>query len=294
MTEGVCQRFADFDQWSSLDAISAMYEGQLFAVAAIQPALADMARAADKAAKKLNKTGRLVYVGAGTSGRLAAQDGAELGPTCGWPQDRLVFCIAGGLAALTISAEGAEDDHDEGHAQIQAAHLGAHDVVIGVAASGKTPFTLGALQAARQAGATTIGIANNPNTPILNASDFAILAETGSELIAGSTRMKAGTAQKAILSMLSTAIMTRLGHVYKGYMVDMVASNHKLEGRAVNMICAIAGCTPETAKSAFTHANKHIKTAVLLAKGQTQEHAKTLLAQSKGNLRQVLSMLEEP
>lgn len=291
MTEDICQRFVDFDQWSTPETIAAMYEGQLMALAAVKPAILDIANAADQAALKLGKTGRLIYVGAGTSGRLAIQDATELGPTFGWAQDRIVFCIAGGLQALTESAEGAEDDFDDGQTQIRNANVGKHDVVIGVAASGKTPFTLGALQEANAMGALTIGIANNPKTPILQDVDHAILAETGSEIIAGSTRMKAGTAQKVILNMLSTAIMTRLGRVYKGFMVDMIVSNKKLEDRAISIICSITDCSKQTAQTALKRANKNIKTAILIALGQNLVGAKEILSQSDGNLRSALAKL---
>ncbi|MCF6220631.1 MAG: N-acetylmuramic acid 6-phosphate etherase [Robiginitomaculum sp.] len=291
MTEDICQRFVDFDQWSTPETIAAMYEGQLMALAAVKSAILDIANTADQAALKLGKTGRLIYVGAGTSGRLAIQDATELGPTFGWAQDRIVFCIAGGLQALTESAEGAEDDFDDGQTQIRNANVGKHDVVIGVAASGKTPFTLGALQEANAMGALTIGIANNPKTPILQDVDHAILAETGSEIIAGSTRMKAGTAQKAILNMLSTAIMTRLGRVYKGFMVDMIVSNKKLEDRAISIICNITDCSKQTAQTSLIQANKNIKTAILIALGQNLVGAKEILSQSDGNLRSALAKL---
>ncbi len=291
MTEGVSQRFVDFDQWSSHDAIEAMYEGQLVAMAAIKPAIQDIANAADQAARRLGHAGRLIYVGAGTSGRLAIQDGAELGPTFGWTQDRIVFCIAGGLQALTVSAEGAEDISEDGKTQIRTAKADKNDVVIGVAASGKTPFTLGALQQANAMGAMTIGITNTPNAPILKNVDHAILADTGNELIAGSTRMKAGTAQKAVLNMLSTTIMTRLGHVYNGFMVDMMVSNNKLEGRAINMICKITNCTKETAINSLNQANKNIKTAVLMASGQDANSAERALNRAKGNLRHALALI---
>lgn len=292
MTENLCQSFANFDQWSTPDAIAAMYEGQLVAVEAVKPAILDIAKAVDQAVLRLGKTGRLIYVGAGTSGRLAVQDATELGPTFGWPQCRIVFCIAGGLQALTVSVEGAEDNFEDGKAQIRNVKTGKSDVVIGVAASGKTPFTLGALHEAKALGALTIGIANNPNTPTLLDADHAILAETGSEIIAGSTRMKAGTAQKAILNMLSTAIMTKLGRVYKGFMVDMIVSNKKLEGRAINIICSIAECSNETAQSALKEANKNIKIAILLALGQNFVSAEKVLIQSGGNLRNALAILE--
>ncbi|PHR90865.1 MAG: N-acetylmuramic acid 6-phosphate etherase [Robiginitomaculum sp.] len=292
MTEDVCQRFVDFDQWSTRDAVEAMYEGQLMAMAAVKPAMRDIALAADQAAQRLGETGRLIYVGAGTSGRLAIQDGAELGPTFGWPRNRIEFCIAGGIEALTVSIEGAEDSSENGRSQIQNAKVGKNDIVIGVAASGKTPYTLGALQEANIRGAMTIGIANNPNTPLLAEVDNAILAVTGSEIIAGSTRMKAGTAQKAVLNILSTAIMTRLGHVYKGFMVDMVVSNKKLEGRAVNMICDITKCSKKTARSSLNDANENIKMAVLIALGQSSESAEQIIKQASGNLRTALALLD--
>ncbi len=291
MTEAVCQRFVDFDQWSSQDAIAAMYEGQLMAMAAIKPAIYDIALAADQAAQRLGKTGRLIYVGAGTSGRLAVLDGAELGPTFGWPPERIVFCMAGGLQALTVSAEGAEDNFENGRAQIREAKPTKSDIVIGVTASGNTPYTLGALEEAKIGGAMTIGITNNVDTPILKMVDHAILAETGSELIAGSTRMQAGSAQKAVLNMLSTAIMTRLGHVYQGFMVDMIISNNKLESRAINMICNIANCSKETAKSSLNQSNKNIKTAILIALGQSMVRAEQILNQSNRNLRDALLLL---
>ncbi|PCI46530.1 MAG: N-acetylmuramic acid 6-phosphate etherase [Alphaproteobacteria bacterium] len=292
MTEDVSQRFVNFDQWSTQDAIEAMYEGQLLAIAAIKTAVSDIAVAAEGAAERLSEKGRLVYVGAGTSGRIAVQDGAELGPTFGWPQERMVFCLAGGMEALTISAEGAEDDFDDGIKQIREAKVGKNDVVFGVAASGKTPFTLGALKEANALGAMTIGITNNPHTPILEEADYAILAETGSELIAGSTRMKAGTSQKAIFNMLSTAIMTRLGRIYKGFMVDMIVSNKKLENRAVNMICDITDCSAEVAGSSLKTANRHIKTAILITLGENLNSSERILAQAGGNLREALVIMK--
>lgn len=288
MTEDVSQRFVDFDQWSTKDAIEAMYEGQLKAIASIKPALDDIAHAADMAAKRLKKNGRLIYVGAGTSGRLAVQDGAELGPTFGWPAERVVFCMAGGMQALTISAEGAEDSYEDGLQKLCEENVGKDDVVIGVAASGTTPFTLGALHQASMQHALTIGIANNPDAPVLTNVNHPILVQTGSEIIAGSTRMKAGTAQKAILNMLSTAIMTRLGRVYKGLMVDMIASNQKLEIRAVKMVCDLAKCSKDVASVSLEQANMNIKTAVLIAHGQSHTSSEHILLKEDGNLRRAL------
>lgn len=291
MTEEVNQRFVDFDQWSTKNVIEAMYEGQLLAMTAIKTAVNDIAAAADDAANRLGDNGRLIYLGAGTSGRLAVQDGAELGPTFGWPQDRMVFCIAGGISALTTSSEGAEDIYDDGVAEIQKAGVGKNDVIFGVAASGKTPFTLGGVTEANARGAITIGIVNNPDTPIIQQATHGILVETGSELIAGSTRMKAGTTQKAILNMLSTAIMMRLGRIYKGYMVDMVVSNKKLEIRAINMICDITSCSKDIATAALIEANRNIKVAVLISLGKSLARSEAVLMQTNGNLREALKII---
>ena len=292
MTEYSSARFTDLDTWPTAEALEAMYEGQLDALAALRTHIAIMAEACDAAALRLRKRGRLVYVGAGTSGRLAVLDGVELGPTYGWPNERLLFCIAGGTDALTQSVEGAEDAVDEGAARLRRESVGSDDVVIALAASGETPFTLGALKQARALGAMTIGIVNSADTAILNSADFGILAETGSETVAGSTRMKAGTAQKAILSMLSTAIMLRLDRVYEGLMVNMVVSNIKLERRAVKMISAIADCDDSKASDALAQADRDIKTAVLICLGNTLETSRTILNNVDGSLRKALADID--
>src|SRR5690242_15641698 len=194
-TEEVDPRFADLDAWSLASAMEAMWEGQLAAIAAIRHALPAITAATEAAKSALGDHGRIVYVGAGTSGRVAVQDGAELTPTFAWPKERVRFIVAGGDNAFVTSIEGAEDDIDDAISQINAARLTPHDVVIAVAASGTTPFTTTALQQAGPSGAVTIGVANNPGTALLASAKFPILIETGRELIAGSTRMKAGTAQ---------------------------------------------------------------------------------------------------
>tara|TARA_R110002096_G_scaffold436071_1_gene666869 strand:+ start:47638 stop:48525 length:888 start_codon:yes stop_codon:yes gene_type:complete len=292
MTEKVSPKFSDIDIWSTEDMIRVMFEGQVEAVAAIESSIHDVAEAAKAAADKLEDVGRLVYVGAGTSGRLAVQDGAELTPTFAWPTERTVFCMAGGMGALTVSVEGAEDNFDDGVAEMDRVGLGVNDVVVAVAASGTTPFTLGAVSRANAIGALTIGISNNAKTPLLESAEHAILVETGSEIIAGSTRMKAGTSQKAILNMLSTAIMTKLGRVYNGLMVDMIVSNDKLEKRAINMICDIAHCSSDIAVAALQAADKHIKTAVLISLGESVSQSRLILNQAQGNLRGALEILK--
>ena len=245
-TEKVSSRYADLDLWPTHDAVAAMFEAQLAAAAAIKPQVAAIAAAAEAAAIALRSgRGRIVYAGAGTSGRVAVQDGVELGPTYDWPADRLVYALAGGEKAIVASAENAEDDARGGAAAVQAASVGAGDVVIGVAASGTTPYTVAAIEAAEAAGALTIGVASNPGTPLLAAARYPILLDTGAEVVAGSTRMKAGTAQKIALNLLSTAIMLRLGRVYQGLMVNMRVSNHKLRERAIGMVDQLGGVERE-------------------------------------------------
>jgi N-acetylmuramic acid 6-phosphate etherase len=232
-------------------------------------------------------------VGAGTSGRLAVQDGTELYPTFGWTMDRMVFLMAGGIGALTEAYEGAEDDVEAGRAEVRERGIGPSDVVIGVAASGRTPYTVAAIEEARAAGALTIGIANNAGSVLLDTSEHAILAVTGSEVVAGSTRMKAGTAQKAVLNLLSTAIMLRRGLVYQGRMVAMRISNAKLLQRGRTMVQDIAGVDAEVAARALETAGNEIRLGVIVALGVPLAEANTLLEDNGGNLRQVLQLLEK-
>ncbi|HZF41945.1 MAG TPA: N-acetylmuramic acid 6-phosphate etherase [Sphingomonadaceae bacterium] len=291
-TEIVDPRYVDIDFWTTEDAVEAILDGQLSAVASLRNQTTVLARAAEAATPLLSAGGRLVYVGAGTSGRIAVQDGVELGPTFGWPKERLAFLIAGGLDALSVSAEGAEDDRNEALRQLATQAVGRGDVLIGVAASGRTPFTVAALEEARRAGALTIGVANNPHSPLLAAAEFAILADTGSEPIAGSTRLKAGTAQKIVLNILSTAIMLRLGRVYRGLMVDMVISNDKLLHRGHQMVRTLSGCSEDAAVAALTAAGNDIKKAVLIARGIAIEDAEGLLARNDRILRRAIDELE--
>jgi N-acetylmuramic acid 6-phosphate etherase len=288
-TEDVDPRFAELDGWPTANIMDAMWEGQMAAVAAVRVALPLLAAAVDAAAETLGDSGRLVYVGAGTSGRVAVQDGAELPPTFDWPQHRLVFAMAGGLGALTASVEGAEDDAADGARRMEAAEVAAHDVVIGIAASGTTPFTVAAVARARELGALTIGIASNPGAPLLSTARFPICIDTGSELIAGSTRMKAGTAQKAALNLISTGIMIRLGRVYRGMMVNMHLANAKLRRRAERMVARIAGVSPADAAQALAKADGDLKVAILTALGLAPGDARAALGAAKGNLRAALA-----
>jgi N-acetylmuramic acid 6-phosphate etherase len=291
-TESLNPRFADIDSWPTIEAVEAMLEGQMSAIASIKSQTLQIAAAADAAAVRLRNGGRLVYVGAGTSGRVAVQDGVELGPTFGWPSERLLYLMAGGIDALVHSAEGAEDDADQARSNIEESRISTDDVVIGVAASGRTPFTIAALDAANVAGALTIAIANNAGTDLLNAAQHGLLAATGSEAIAGSTRMKAGTAQKAILNLLSTAIMLRLGRVHRGLMVDMVISNDKLLHRAFGIVRALSNCSEAVAIEAVYLARNDIKTAVLIALGNDPETATDVLREHGGILRNAVEALD--
>ncbi len=290
-TEEVDPRFADLDGWPLISAMEAMWEGQLAAVAAIGRALPAITAATEAASTALGDRGRIVYVGAGTSGRVAVQDGAELTPTFAWPQERVRFIVAGGDAAFITSIEGAEDDTDDAFNQINAAQLTPQDVVIAVAASGTTPFTVAALQEAGASGAVTIGVANNPGTLLLASAKFPILIETGRELIAGSTRMKAGTAQKIVLNLISSGIMLRLARVYRGMMVNMPPTNAKLKRRAEVMVAQIAQCDASQAASSLEEAEGDIKTAVLLALGIDKIEAENILMRCDRNLRRVFAQL---
>ena len=290
-TEDVDPRFADLDAWTLGSAMEAMWEGQLAAVAAVGSALPAITAATGAAHRALGAHGRLVYVGAGTSARVAVQDGAELMPTFAWPLERLHFVIAGGESAFTTSVEGAEDDVEDAVKQIDAARLSAHDVVIAVAASGTTPFTVAALQRASEQRAVTIGIANNAGTALLASANYPVLVETGRELIAGSTRMKAGTAQKVVLNLISTGIMLRLGRVYRGLMVNMQSTNAKLRRRAESMVAQIAGCSEAQAASALEETEGDIKIAALVVLGYDKAEAEAILASHHGNLRRVFNDL---
>jgi N-acetylmuramic acid 6-phosphate etherase len=287
-TEAVSARHDMLDAWDVPTILASLWEGQLAAVAALGPALLALGRAVEAAAARLVAGGRLVYAGAGTSGRIAVQDAVELVPTFDWPEDRLVLLMAGGEAALLRSVENAEDRADLAAAAVADHALGVNDVLVGVAASGTTRFTVAAVRTARARGALTIGIANSARTPLLDAAEFPVAIETGAEAIAGSTRMKAGTAQKAALNLFSSAVMVRLGHVYRGQMVDMLARNAKLRARAVRMLRGITGCAEAEARVALEMADGKVKVAILIVRGMQPAEAVALLARHAGNLRATL------
>jgi N-acetylmuramic acid 6-phosphate etherase len=286
-TESQSPRYADLEAWDDASILAAFLESQLAAVAAIQPALPAIAAAVRAASTRLGDTGRLIYVGAGTSGRIGVQDGAELPPTFDWPHERLLMLMAGGDGAFTRSVEGAEDDGIA--AEHDLADAGPTDVVLALAASGTTPYTVAAVQSARARGTLTIGIANSPQTPLLAAAEHPILVQTGPEVIAGSTRMKAGTAQKIVLNLFSSLLMLRLGRVYRGRMVDMRAANAKLRRRAERMLMDLTGRGLPDVQAALAETQGRVKPAVLVLEGMTAAAAGALLARHGGHLRQALA-----
>jgi N-acetylmuramic acid 6-phosphate etherase len=274
-----------------MDALDAMIEAQFGAVAAVRAARGAIAGAVATMAARLGERGRLIYVGAGTSGRLAVQDGAELMPTFNWPPERLVLLIAGGREALLKAVEGAEDEMANARELAAQQEVGPGDALIAVAASGTTPFTLACLREAKRRGALTIGIANNPGTPILVEAEHAIFLDTGPEPIAGSTRMNAGTAQRIALNLLSSLLMIRLGRVYQGLMVDVQASNAKLARRREAIVRRLTGRSPPEARDALARADGNIKLAVLLLEGCDLDLARAILERAGGRLGAAVALL---
>jgi N-acetylmuramic acid 6-phosphate etherase len=293
-TERPSPRYSDIDVWEPADIAEALIEGQFTAVAAVRAARLALVGAALAAEARLQAGGRLVYVGAGTSGRLAVQDGAELIPTFSWPQDRLLLLMAGGKDALLRSVEGAEDAVDQAVRLVQQHEIGVNDVLIAVAASGTTPFTLSCLKEARRRGALTIGVANNRDTPILEEADYPIWLDTGAEPIAGSTRMKAGTAQRITLNVFSSLVMILLGRVYDGLMVDLQAVNQKLVRRSESILKRLTGRSGEQACEALRRANGNVKLAVLLLHGCDLQEATRVLDRAGGQLRAALAAIGQP
>jgi len=267
-------------------------EGQFSAVAAVRAARPALEEAVLAMEPRMREGGRLVYAGAGTSGRLAVQDGAELMPTFSWPQDRLLLLIAGGREALIQAVEGAEDESEEAVGLVRRHSIDARDVLIAVAASGTTPFTLACLQEAKQRGALTVGIANNRNTPILENAEHPIWLDTGPEPIAGSTRMKAGTAQRIALNVLSSLVMIRLGRVYEGLMVDLHAGNKKLVQRSEKILIELSGRRREEVRDALERAKGSVKLALLLLEGCDINEAMKTLDRTGGELRTAKALIE--
>jgi N-acetylmuramic acid 6-phosphate etherase len=260
---------------------------------AVQTELANIARAVDIIVERLQQGGRLFYFGTGTSGRLGVVDASEMPPTYSTPPELVQAYIAGGDRALRQSVEAAEDDAAGGRQAADEAGVGEGDVVVGITASGGAPWVLGAVDAARQRGAATIALVCNPDGALVSQVDVAIVPVVGPEVIAGSTRMKAGSAQKMVLNMLSTAAMIRMGKVYGNMMVDMHASNQKLRRRALDIVQKITGSSPKTAGQALQTSGYEIKPAlVMLLADVSVEEARRRLEQAGGWVRAALG--EQP
>ncbi|QHC36757.1 N-acetylmuramic acid 6-phosphate etherase [Komagataeibacter xylinus] len=293
-TEGQDPRYADVDVWPVASVLDALVESQLSAIAAVRAATPELERAVNTALPRLLAGGRLFYVGAGTSGRIGMQDGVELLPTFGWAPERLVLLLAGGNDAIYQAAEGAEDREDMARTDILAHNPGPDDVVLGIAASGSTPYTCAAVAAARAAGSLTIGIACNRGSRLTDVADLGITVVTGPEVISGSTRLKAGTAQKATLNLISTTLMIRMGHAYRGQMVDMRVVNAKLRQRACRMVCNLSGSTEQQALSALEATRFNVKRAVMICSGIPTDQIEPLLVAHDGNLRSILGQVHGP
>lgn len=296
-TEAIDHSLLDLDLRSTEAILQTLLKSQQQAVESLQQRHQQMAQAVDKAAERLgaasgSSTGRLVLAGAGASGRLAVQDGAEMWPTYGWPASRLLLCMAGGEKALLHSVEGVEDDGDDARAQVLQHNIGQHDVVLALAASGRSPWTCSWLTAARERGALTIGFSNNEATPLLDAAEFGVFLDSGAEILAGSTRMAAGTAQKVALNLFSTALMVRLNRTYGNLMVDMAAVNSKLDGRRLRMLKTVLPDIDQAdAERALADADGWVKLAVLMASGLDKAGAMALLEQSHDSLRDALAIV---
>lgn len=292
-TESFDDAYRDLDARPDGEILDRLIGAQERALAAVRAALPEIEAAAGAVAGRMraNPEGRLIYCGAGTSARLGVQDGVELVPTYGWPHARLGWLVAGGLSALTRTAEGAEDDADQAAREVAEMAVGPGDAVIALSASGVTPYTLAACRAAREAGALTVGIANNPGSALAGAAEFPITADSGPEAIGGSTRMSAGTAQKVVLNLLSTLAMIRLGRVYGGLMVDVIASSDKLRERAVRIVTEAAGTDEATARAALAATGGAAKPAILVARGLDAAAAEQLLDAQGGDLRRALAAL---
>lgn len=290
-TESPSTRHTELDLYATADLVSALVEDQVHAVDAVRSAGAELARAVDAAVPRMQQGGRLIYAGAGTSGRLGVLDSVELYPTFSWPHDRAIGLLAGGTDAMFTAVEGAEDDATQGARDMQAVHVTANDVVLLLAASGATPYVMGALQAARSAGALTVGFANNPHAPVTQQADIGITLDTGSEVISGSTRLKAGSAQKMALNTFSSALMVRLNKVYGNLMVDLKATNAKLVRRAVALTMHATGCDEALARATLLACDHHVKVAVVaITCGVDIATARARLAAANDSVRRALDL----
>lgn len=288
-TETPSLAHATLDQYATDQLVNAFVDDQFNAVQAVRAAGSQLAKAVDAAVPRIMDGGRLIYVGAGTSGRLGLLDSVELYPTFSWPRERAVALLAGGAQAIYQAVEGAEDNFDQGAMDLRAVGVTAVDVVLLVAASGSTPYALGALAAARAAGALTIGIVNNPQAPLAQQAEIGITLDTGPEVISGSTRLKAGTAQKIALNTFSSSVMVRLNKVHGNLMVDLKPTNAKLVRRAIALTVLATGASEQAARATLQECEFQVKVAIVaLQKNVTASAARQLLDRAKGSVRLAL------
>ncbi|GAA2006982.1 N-acetylmuramic acid 6-phosphate etherase [Nakamurella flavida] len=288
-TEAADDRLADLDTRSVADLATVMNQADAGVPAAVERALPQLVPAIEAAADRMAAGGRLVYIGAGTPGRLAILDASECPPTFSTPPGQVFAIMAGGATAFVTPREGAEDDAGAGRAAVDDADIGPLDTVVGIASSGRTPYVVAAVQRARERGALTVGLSCNPDTALSAAAEHAVEVLVGPEVISGSTRLKAGTAQKLVLNMFSTIVMIRLGKTYGNLMVDVRASNDKLRERAVRIVSTISGAPREAATAALQSSGWSVKPAVLqLVSHIDPEEADRRLARAGGRLRAAL------
>ncbi|MFH7041326.1 N-acetylmuramic acid 6-phosphate etherase [Paucibacter sp. JuS9] len=289
-TETPSAAHPDLDLYELPQLVSAFIEDQVEAVDAVRRAGPQLAAAVAAALPRIQAGGRILYAGAGTSGRLGVLDSVELYPTFSWPRERAVAVIAGGQQAMFVAIEGAEDDDVQGAADIAALNPGPNDVLLALAASGGTPYVLGAIRAARAAGALAIGFANNAGAPVTAAAELGITLDTGPEVISGSTRLKAGSAQKMALNTFSSSLMVKLNKVYGNLMVDLKATNAKLLRRAVALTMRASGADEALAREVLAQCDNHVKVAlVAIKKNLTVQQSRELLDASGGSVRRALN-----
>ena len=289
-TEQVDAKFHMLDVMSVSELLSAMNESDAEVPKAVSLQLPAIEKAIDGVVDRMMQGGRLIYIGAGTSGRLGVLDAAECGPTFSVSEDQVLALIAGGDSALRLPAEGAEDKPENGVTDLKSQKITARDSVVGIAASGRTPYVLGALAYAKEIGALTIGLTCNPNSEISKIVDCAIEIDSGPELLAGSTRLKSGTAQKLVLNMISTITMVRLGKTFGNLMVDLQITNGKLKDRAIRIIEKATGVSRALAEKALSESGHEVKVAILmLLLNIDAESARERLRASQNRVREALS-----
>jgi len=293
-TEQRNPRTRGLDSKSTLEILRAIHREDATVARAVAKAIPEIGRAVDAIVHALQSGGRLFYVGAGTSGRLATLDAAEIPPTFGTPSRLVQAVIAGGRRALTHAVEGAEDNRAQGARDMANRRVSRKDVVVGIAASGSTPYVLGALEFARRRGAVTIGVTSNPRSPLSSLAAIGVVTETGPEAITGSTRMKAGTAQKMVLNMLSTAAMVRIGRVYDNWMIGVALTNQKLRARGLRILAEASGATVAEATRALRHSGHSMPMAlIILRSGVTAREAQRRLRNAGGNIRKAMTLEAE-